>query len=234
MKEKIKDWLKTKLPELIKSKLQSVIDKIKSKFNIGNKEISINPGDKKVMDYIYDKTNSPTHEMMLKMDYSNLGEVEIVNPDKKKTILTLDDILYTDMLYREDVRKIKEKYGLDVYNDYKVVRCLGPNAGLLAYKYFIIDKNPCDYGILDITLGQQINVTGSWFMELDGIDIAKYILELNPNFKFVLCTAHTINKTNYIVNTYNNKCKKVFGKELDAFYLNKNSERFETIYKLLK
>ena len=216
------------------SKIQSIIDKVKSKFKKEEKVNTVNKETKKLMDYIYDKTNSPTHEMMMHMDYSNLGDIEIVNPDKEKTILTLDDVLYTNFLYIEDIRKIKEKYGLDVYKDFKIVRCLGPNAGLMAYKYFIIDKNPCDFGLLDITLGQRVNVTGSWHMELDGMDIAKYILELNPNFKFVLCTAHTINKTNYVVNNYNNKCKKLFGKELDAYYLNKNSERYKTIYNLLK
>lgn len=216
--------------------LKTLFNNFKNKFtkskNDDNK-INIEAKSVNIVDYVSDKTNTPTHEIMSKIDYSNIGEVEIINPNGTKTILTLDDIPYTSFLYYEDASKIKEKYQLDIYNTFKVVRCLGPNAGLLAYKYFVIDKNPVDYGILDITLGQRINVTGSWYMELDGIDIAKYLREINPNFKFVLCTAHTVNKTNYIINTYNKKCLKIFKQELDSFYLNKNSDRYINIYNLL-
>ena len=174
----------------IKDKILQIYKKI---FKKEENNISSKPN-KDIMDFIYDKTNSPTAEMMNRIDYNVIGKPEIINPEQEKTILLLDDIPYTQLLYLEDAKKIKEEYGLDVHKDFKIVRCLGPNAGFLAYKYFVIDKNKCDYGILDITLGHRVNVTGSWFMELDGIDIANYITKLNPNFKFLLCTAHTINK----------------------------------------
>jgi hypothetical protein len=210
---------------------------IKKLFNKLNKQKQPNEvvelkKEKDIMDYIYDKTNSPTPEMLSKIDYNKIGEVEIKgNLNSDKTILLLDDIPYTELLYFEDVKKIKKEYNYDVYDLYKIVRCLGPNAGFLAYKYFVLDKNSCDIGILDITLGHRVHVTGSWYMELDGIDIAKYISNLNPNFRFVLCTAHTINKTNYIVNTYDKKCQKLFSKPLEYYYLNKNSDRWIELYK---
>lgn len=219
--------------EKIKVLKDKVMNLYKKFFKKEKTIISTKPN-KDLMDFMYDKTNSPTDEMMSRIDYESIGEPEIINPEGNKTLLLLDDIPYTQLLYMEDVKKIKNEFDFDIYKEYKIVRCLGPEAGFLAYKYFVIDKNPCDIGILDITLGHRVNVTGSWFMELDGIDIAGYITKLNNNFKFLLCTAHTMNKNNYMVNTYNNKCKKIFGKELDAYYLNKNSDRHISIYDLIK
>lgn len=215
--------------------IKNIITDLYNKFFKKEEEniVSTKPN-KSIMEYIYDKTNSPTHEMMNKINYDKIGEPEIINPQGEKTILLLDDVPYTQLLYLEDVKKINTEFNLDVYQKFKIVRCLGTNAGFLAYKYFIIDKNPCDIGILDITLGHRVNVTGSWFMELDGIDIAKYISVLNSDFKFLLCTAHTINIDNYIVNNYNKKCIKFFDKELINFYLNKNSDRYISIYNLIK
>ena len=207
-----------------------VIDRLKNIF-IKEKKTKSDNTNRDLMDYIYDKTNSPSKDMMSKIDFSQIPDPQIVgNLEADKTIILLDDIPYTEMLYFEDIKKVKNEYNYDVYEKYKIVRCLGPNAGFIAYKYFVLNKNPCHIGILDITLGHRVHVTGGWYMELDGIDIANWISNLNPEFDFVLCTAHTINKENYIVNTYNRKCKKLFNRELDYYYLNKNGERYKKLY----
>lgn len=185
-------------------------------------------------EYVSDKTNSPTHDMFKNIDWSKVPDPEIDNPDAKESILLLDDINFTDMLYEEDFNKIKKNNNLDITKEYKLVKCLGEQAGFMAYKYSVINKNSVDFGILDITLGNRIKINDEWMMELDGIDIAKYLSEVNPNFKYVLCTAHTLNKSASTIKTYNEKCKKIFGYEMDQVYLNKNIDRYETIYKLLK
>lgn len=187
-----------------------------------------------MMNYIYDPTSTPSNEMFLNaVDYNSIPEPEIINPGGKKTLILVDDVVYTDIMYRQDAKKMATQYNVDPYSDIKMVKCLGEKAGFQAYKYAVIDGNPVDFGVLDITLGHQLRVMDSYYMEVDGIDVARFIKEKNPNFKFLLCTAHTLNKTNSIITKYDSKVEKHLGGKLEDYYLNKNSYRVDKFYLLV-
>lgn len=146
---------------------------------------------------------------------------EIINPEGSKSILFLDDIQHTEILYTGDIRKVKEEYNLEIDRDFKIVMCLGEKAPLIAYKYAVSNNNKIEYGILDITLGCHYNLNGR-LVTVDGIDIAILLKRCNPDFKFLLCTAHTLNKTNTVVLRYREKLINHFGFDLESYYLNKN------------
>lgn len=159
-------------------------------------------------------------------------EPKIDNPDGKKTIIIVDDVEYTEILYNGDLNIVKQRYGQDFLDDYKIVWCLGEDAGYIAYDYVVNKNNKVDIGILDITLGHSL-VTENGRIAVDGIDIGMYITEVCPEFLFVLCTAHTCDKTNQIVSKYMKKTEKYFNKTLESLYLNKNNRTPESFYNLI-
>lgn len=186
--------------------------------------------------FVADRTNIPTQELLengIKEIETRdiIPQPEILNKDAKKTLIIVDDIEYTDVLYTNDIAKIKETYNLDINQDYKIVLCVGYYAGYIAYKYFL--ENKVDVGIFDITLGHQLHVIDTWFMEVDGIDIAYFLKQIHPDSKFILCTAHSLNMYSTTIATYNNKCIRHFKQPLESFYLNKNSDRIEALKNLL-
>lgn len=168
---------------------------------------------------------------LMNYDYNSLEEPVILNPEGKKTLLVVDDIVVTELLYRADLHKMESQYDVKPYEDFKIVKCLGKDAGFIAFKY--LSKNPIDYGIIDITLEQQIRDNNIYIADLDGIDIVSYIKEVNPNFKYVLCTAHSLNKNNNLVDTYNKKIQKNLKTKLENIYINKNTNRVDRLYNLL-
>ena len=189
-----------------------------------------------LINFVVDKTNTPTDTIMLNAieeieSKDVIPEPVIINGDKEKTIIIVDDIEYTDVLYTNDIEKIKDKYNINVHDDYKIVLAVGYYAGYIAYKY--LQNNKVDVAILDITLGHQLHVIDTWFMELDGIDIAYFLKVKNPDIKFILCTAHSLNMNSTTIITYNKKCIRHFGHPLEYFYINKNSDRVDTLKELL-
>lgn len=224
LKEKILGMLNKFVIKKVTEKLNNVI----SESNEHDTE-----AEKLKEQYIYDPTNTPSKELMESIDYTSIKEPVILNPEGKYTVMLVDDVDVTDIMYRQDMKKMTEVHGVDPYKDFKLVKCLGNQAGFQAYKYVILEGNKVDFGVCDITLGHQLRVLDGYYMEIDGIDIAYYIKQANPNFKFLLCTAHTLNNNNSTITKYNNKIKKNFpGKELKDFYLNKNSYRIDKFYDL--
>lgn len=186
--------------------------------------------EEKIKNYVYDKSNPVTEDMLKAQDYSNVPKPVIINPDGIVTILILDDVPYTDLLYQSDFKDIERIYGINIEQTCKIVKCLGDQAGYMAYKYAVLENNKIDIGILDITLGHRIKIMNEWYMEFDGIDVAIQLKKHNPYFEFVLSTAHTTNLENYSIKNYNDKCIKNLGHDLNKVYLNKNSTRYEKLY----
>lgn len=169
---------------------------------------------------------------MLATNLNLVPQPDIINPEGTKTLMFLDDISHTEILYSGDIRKVKTDYNLEIDKDFKIVMCLGEKAPLIAYKYAVSNDNKIDYGILDITLGCHYNLNGR-LVTVDGIDIAILLKRSNPNFKFLLCTAHTLNKTNTVVLRYREKLINHFGFDLEQYYLNKNDRETYKIKGLL-
>lgn len=189
--------------------------------------------DLEIKEFVYDRTLTFKPYMLQELDYSKIPAPEIINPEAQVTVIIVDDIEHAGILYKNDFEKLKDKKIIDT-DGLKIVRCLGQDAGFMAYKYAVIERNPVDYGILDITLGHKIRVFDEWFKEFDGIDLAIAIQEAQPTFKFLFATAHTLNQDNHTVRTYNEKSKRYLQGGLDKYYLSKNTNRVDTIANLLK
>ena len=208
-----------------------MLDKILSFFNLNTKKTNDNTSTT-----TEEQPQVDTKEEMRKAIDFRLSRIKpepiIDNPDGKKCIIIVDDVEYTEILYRGDLEILKQKYGNDFLNDCKIVWCLGVDAGYIAYDYAVNKKNKVDLGILDITLGHSL-LTENGRIAVDGIDIGMFISETNPDFLFLLCTAHTCDKTNQIISKYMKKTEKYFNKTLESLYLNKNDRTPESFYNLI-
>ena len=153
--------------------------------------------------------------------------------DKNITILILDDIPESITLYNSDFLRIGKRYNKNILEDLKIVYTIGRPAGYIAYKYIIEYPNTINYAILDITLGYIIKLEDGEYIELDGIDIAIYLLRHNTNIKFLFSTAHTLNRRNPTMEYYFKKFESETGLNIEDYYLNKNSDRAEKIYNMI-
>lgn len=211
-----------------------IVKKVKDKLDNLIEEDKENEVDDKKMDYIYDPTLIPTRDIIETIDFSTIQQPIILNDDlNKPTVIVIDDVACTDIMYKQDIKKMSEIYHVDPYKDFRLIKCIGEQAGLQAYKYAVIENNKIDYGIIDITLGHQLRVMDGYYMEMDGIDVAYYLKQVNPNFNFLLCTAHTLNRNNSVITKYDNKMIKNFNTKLETYYLNKNSYRVDKFYQLV-
>jgi len=167
------------------------------------------------------------------IDYDTYPNPEIIDNNSDKTILFLDDIDNMWYLYNLDLNKIKEKYGHDVKKEFNIIKCFGETAGFTAHKFICKNYKKVDYAILDITLGYGVKLKNSEYVEYDGIDVFLKLYEKNPDMKFIFCTAHTLNIKNPTVGYFFKKFEKVTGLNFKDYYVSKNSDRYESIYKLL-
>ncbi len=168
------------------------------------------------------------------IDYSSFTPPEITNINGDKTLLILDDIVYSKELHSIDFNKISAAHNIDVHSDFKIVSCLGADAGFAAYKYVAIDNNIIDYALLDLTIGHSIRLSDGSYVMYDGVDIATEIYKRNPDAVITFITAHTINMHVASIAKYANKLKKNTGMILSEHYIPKLSDtRSEAIYRML-
>lgn len=148
----------------------------------------------------------------------------------KPKILIMDDLKITLSLYTTDFDLIKIKYGVDVYEDFEIYLALGKEAGYQACK-FIRDSKP-EYLVLDITIENLTKFDDGNYLDLDGLDIAKYNDNNNPGSKFIISTAHklTNNKSKENIVT---KFKKYFGVHIKHHSMSKNVDREINLYNFL-
>ena len=170
------------------------------------------------------------------VDYSTYPDPVINNIGSDKTVLWLDDMTNMKTLYDLDVNKIKVSYNEDVNKDFNNISCFGKYAGFIAEKYMHMeegDRLKVDYALVDITLGYGIKLTNGYYVEYDGVDIMLDLLKLNPDMKFMFCSAHTLNRKNPTVNHFFTKFEDATGLDISNYYINKNSDRYVDIHKLL-
>ena len=188
--------------------------------------------------YLIDKSKFQLpHEEMKHLDYDmylRLGTtITETDPNKDKTLLFLDDQDMVKVLYDSDINKIKREYNVDITDELNIVNIFGQHAGYIGYRYIYLYKNKIDYAILDITLGEVVRLPNGELIELDGIDIAGVIKELNPNAKIKFCTAHTLDMSSNIIRDCSYKIEEVLGVEFDKVYMHKNSNRHNVIYEMI-
>ena len=116
-----------------------------------------------------------TLEKIKNIDLSKIPEPIIIDNGSDKTLLIVDDLEESMILYKSDFNKIKNRYNLDI-NEYNIVKCLGPNAGFIAVKY-LLNNNPTA-SILDITLGSSMLDKTSKYVEIDGVDITILLIKI--------------------------------------------------------
>lgn len=167
-------------------------------------------------------------KIIKEFDWSPFFEPEIKGNPNGSKLLMVDDIEFTENLYMTDFRKMGRTYNRDVNDDYALIGAFGINAGFIAYKY-LMDGNTVDKAILDITLGHYNRNAKGDYLELDGIDIAIKLLEINPNADIRFVSAHTLNKHNPALIYYIKKFETIVKKPIDKFYINKNLNRFEEL-----
>lgn len=185
---------------------------------------------KQIRDYVYNREVTFEKEMFNVIEWDKIEDPEIVNPDKQLTLLLVDDIPHTKLLYSNDFENLKEEKNFNVNDHFKIVKCLGENAGFIAYKYAINNKQPVHVGLLDITLGHRIFINGESPKEFDGIDLAIAIVREQPNFNYNFCTAHTLNQDNTTIKSVNRKINNYFDKDLKDVYIAKNGDRLDLLY----
>ena len=152
----------------------------------------------------------------------------------KPTILFLDDIVGTNILYESDMKKIKLRYEKDVKNDFNIMFCFGGTCAETLIEEFVRKDIRIDYALLDITIKTIFKIDCDTAMEVDGVDLALLLMKYNHDIKIIFATGHTLNKYNKTMQEYINKFEFGTGKNILDHYLNKNAtDRVTPIYKLL-
>ena len=188
-------------------------------------------------------------EMISRIDMSKYGNPIFVNEyDKDKpTIIMVDDLLPTKVLYDVAIKNIKHvKFNKDKnecevdythdnkikIDDYNVLYFIGKNVGF-SFLHFLETSNiKIDYVVLDITINTFAKVEDN-ILEIDGVDLAIYIDKKNPDCKIMFNTAHTMNPRNPTVSSYMSKFKQHFNVGIEKYSINKLSNLSISIYSLL-
>lgn len=203
---------------------------------------------KKDEDSEYIKEMNNQLEMLNQYDFKNInlpklgtsdsffGNKNIKN-DNLKNILIVDDLEDIDVLYLRAFKAIKvtndkKNKERNVYKDFNVYSTFENNCGAIAFNF--IKNNRIDYAILDITLGYLTNLDNGKYVTIDGIDLAVEIWKRYPTCHVVFSTVHTCNQKNPTINKYFKKFNILTGKNLEDYYIEKNSEHlYEELEKFL-
>lgn len=172
-------------------------------------------------------------EIIDSIDYNKFKSLEYVNKTQK-TLLLVDDIEISEFLYKADFDGLLSMYKLDVMNEYNYVKALGPVCGYSAINFIRTSEVLITHAILDLTLGHIEIVSDGTYIEVDGVDIAIELYRHNPDVKILFSTAHSLDNKNSTVKYYFNKLQEATGRSLLDLYLNKNGDRKDSLYNLLK
>jgi len=167
------------------------------------------------------------------IDFESYPDPEVIDNKKDKTIFFLDDINNMWYLYNKDIEEIKEKHDKNILEEFNIVKCFGQKAGFIAHKLTSNKHIKIDYAILDITLGYGVKLKNGEYVEYDGIDVFMKLYKDNPDLKFIFCTAHTLNIKNPTVGYYFKKFEDKTGLNFKDYYVSKNSNRKDPIFKML-
>ena len=151
----------------------------------------------------------------------------------RKTILIMDDLPTTEVLYTVDFKNIKLEFGYDVDDKFNIIMLYDRKVGFAALKFF--KKNiKIDYAILDINIDSLEKFDDGDYLDLDGIDIAIELVKINQDVKIIFSSAYTLNARNPLMYDYIVKYENNFNKSLVENTIDKNSIRFKVIHQFLR
>ena len=155
------------------------------------------------------------------------------NIESKHTILLMDDQEVVFYLFEFDFKEIKRRFDYDVLENYKIVKCGGPDAGFIAAKYIKESTDEVVIAILDLTLGKIIKLKDGTSIVHDGVDIALEVISKQPKCKIGLCTAHMLSESNPIVHSLMKKFNAATGHNMLDYAFNKNADRAGYLHNMI-
>jgi len=155
------------------------------------------------------------------------------NLNSMKTLLLMDDQEIVFYLYNNDFNNIKKRYEYDILEHFKVVKCEGPDAGIIASKYINACEDDIVVALLDLTLGNVIRTSKGPIL-YDGIDIALEIINKYTKCKIGFCTAHMLSEDNPSISELIAKFKHYTGHKLLDYTFSKNEDRPKELYRMIR
>lgn len=187
----------------------------------------------KTVNNIKENSTDKKYDILTKIDLSRYRDEEYLNPYdvNKKTIILVDDLPATKVLYEIAFNEIKRIHKVDVTKDYNIIFFFGKNVGFSVIKFLNKDIN-IDYAILDITIDTLAKFDDE-YIELDGVDIAIAIANKNATTKIMFNSAHTMNPRNLTVSEFIEKYKKHFKDDMYKHTIDKLVDMNQAIYNFL-
>jgi len=177
-------------------------------------------------EYDNDDSHIEPHEARPPTIYGNVNATKIM--------LLVDDQESVFYLYDLDFESIKKRFGYDILEEFKIVRCDGNDAGFTASKYIQSVDNEIVVGILDLTLGTIVKLSNGKMLLRDGVDLALELIDLHPRCKIGICTAHMLNDENPAIMALTRKFNKATGRKLLDYAFSKNGDRPQYIFNLIQ
>lgn len=178
-------------------------------------------------------SDAPSHEVL-----NTLGDIRepIIygNVNSKQSIMLMDDQDAAFYLYNSDFVEIERRFDFSVLDEFKIVRCDGPEAGFIASNYINTVKDEIVIAILDLTLGKIVKMPTGRSVLYDGIDVALELIEHQPHCKIGFCTAHMLDETNPAIRELINKFSTTTGHNLIDYSFSKNGDRAAHIHGLIE
>jgi len=156
------------------------------------------------------------------------------NKQSKKSFLIVDDLEDAFHLYDTDIKRVKRHYDIDILKRFKIVKCVGNDAGFIAQKYLRETEDNLVIALLDITFGKIYKGNDGTIVTCDGIDIALEIIDKYPKCDFRFCTAHRLGRKNTEILKFIEKFESNTNLNIEDYYFSKNDKRHEYIYDMVK
>jgi len=147
------------------------------------------------------------------------------NIDSSCSFLIMDDLPETFYLYERDFEDIKKATGIDIKKDFKIVKCVGDDAGFIAKKYVKNSKDELVLAILDITLGKMYKIEDGTIVRCDGVDVAVDIFKKYPNCDVRFCSAHRLSRDNAEIKKFITKFENATNYKIEDYFFGKKSNR---------